>query len=168
MVLLCLPALTVAAEDVPEVTLTQVTAGDAGPLPRPTVDATKAGDASLPFHLALTYRCPAGSQYQQLFVSIADTTRLEPAAAMQPAQTMRLDVPLGQLRWLTERDLSCGTIARQRTADEVGASSTRYFRLHAGTTGFATVLCAGKDGQVASATATTPLDIWLSCPAGSP
>lgn len=157
-------AVPATGADVAQLSLTQLTAVNGRPLPRPTVGVAFAGGSSLTFHLALTYHCPAGQKPGQLFVSIADTGQLVETAGADSPQTIRMDVPVSQLSWLMERDLACDTVAGQRKADEIGTSGIRYYRLQAGTSGSATLLCAGQDGPQASAAASTPLDVWLSCP----
>ena len=161
-------ALAAAAADAPDVGLAQVMAVDDQPVARPIVGATVPDGAELAFHVAVTYRCPAGTQGRQLFVSIADTARLEDVTAAPSPLTLRLDVPVKQLPWLLEPEHSCATVSAQRNPDEVDGSGTRHYRLHAGTAGYATLLCAPQGAPPSGATTAAPLDVWLSCPADSP
>jgi hypothetical protein len=157
------PAVAAAAE----VALSQATESAGQPLARPTVGEGSAPGAALPFHLALTHSCPTGSAASQLFVSIADTARLVDAGPPGTPQLVTLDVPLRQLLWLAQPAAACRTVGAQRQPDETGTEGLRYFRLHAGTAGYATVTCRDGEGNASWATTSAPLDVWLSCPAAS-
>jgi hypothetical protein len=154
-----------SAPSAAELTVTQATEVDGQPLPRPLVGVATAGGPTLPFHVRLEYRCPPGTGRQQLFVSIADTTRLEDATASPSPRVIRIDVPFRELPWLTQPATSCNTVSERRRPDEVDSDGTRFFRMHAGAAGFATLTCWGADGAATEVTSITPLDVWLSCPA---
>lgn len=156
------------ANDRAEIVLTQATASGGEPLPRPVVGVASPGGATLPFHLALDFLCPAGMERQQFFVSIADTSRLQGATGSPSPQVVRIDVPLRQLQWLAQPERACGVVGKQRPPDEVTGEGIRLFRLHAGAAGYATVTCSGESGKTSAATASAPLDVWLSCPAEEP
>lgn len=155
--------LPVAAFGPAEVGLAQAPAAEG--TPRPTVGVGSGALGRLPFHLSLTHSCPAGSARAQLFVAIADSSVLVDAGAAGEPRPVTLEVPLRQLQWLAQPAAACRTVGAQRPPDDVGTDGLRYFRLHAGTTGFATVACSDADGRQATATTSLPLDIWLSCPA---
>lgn len=154
-----------AAADVPQISLSQAIEAAGTALPLPVVSPGFDAGASLPFHMTLTWRCPAGTARQQLFVSVADTVRLDEATASP--HTVRVDVPVRQMEWLLPVQKACATTGSQRPPDQVGENGMRYWRQHAGVAAYATLLCAGKDGAT-GVTTTAPLDVWLSCPAGSP
>ena len=161
-----LPALSPAvAAGVPEVALRQITEADGTPLPRPTVGVTAPGITTLPFPLALNFRCPAGTERQQLFVSIADTTQLEDVSKATSPIVVRLDVPIRELPWLMEPDSGCASVSDKRAPDETDDSGIRFFTLHDRSAGYAMLSCTAKDGKASAATTFVPLDIWLSCPA---
>jgi hypothetical protein len=168
LLLLALAASPAEAGDFAAIAVMQATEVDGTPLERALVGEAAPGAIALPFHLALDFRCPAGTERRQLFVSVADTVRLQEAEGEESAQTLRVEVPLRQLQWLAEPALMCGNVARQRAPDEVGEGGLRYFRLHSGAAAYATVTCRGPGPRVAAATSSAPLDIWLSCPAGGP
>ncbi len=153
-----------AAADRAEIAMTQASEMDGNPVPRAVVGVADPGEPTLPFHVALAYSCPAGTERQELFVSIADTANLQDATAQASPRTLRIDVPLRQLQWLAEPATACDNIGDQRDPDEVDDGGTRYFRIRTGTAGYATVTCRGKS-ETSAATTSAPLDVWLSCPA---
>lgn len=158
-----LAAIPAGASGTTEIALAQATG--TGDPPRPTVGVGSPAGATLSFHVALTHHCPAGPAGTQLFVAIADTARLvEPGPPGVP-QPVTVDVPLRQLQWLAQPAAACRTVGAQRRPDETGGDGLRYFRLHAGTAGYATVTCRDDSGGTSSATTSAPLDVWLSCPA---
>jgi hypothetical protein len=146
------------------VALTQASEVDGTPLVRAIVGVAAPASATLPFHVSLDFRCPAGARREELFVSIADTARVQDATGSPSPRTLRVDVPLKQMQWLAQPERSCASIGGQRPPDEIGEDGTRFFRLHAGAAAYATVTCSDAD-SVTTATSTTPLDVWLSCPA---
>lgn len=149
----------------PEVALRQATEADGSALPRPTVGIAAPDITTLPFHLALSFRCPAGTERQQLFVSIADTSHLEDVSNTPSPLIVRVDVPMRQLQWLMQPDAECASVGDKRAPDEADDSGTRYFRLQASAASYAMLTCTGKDGKASAATMLVPLDVWLSCPA---
>lgn len=158
-----------ALADAPDVTLTQALETADVALPRPTIGVAAPGQDSLAFHLTLDFRCPAGTPRTELLVTVADTVAAAEVPAGASPHTLRVDVPLKQLEWLVRPEQICRGVQRQRRPDEIGSSGVHYFRLHAGTTAYATLLCAGAGDAASGATTSTPLDVWLSCPAaGSP
>jgi len=161
-----LAAAPAPGAELPRVLATQALEANGQPLPRPVIGvAAGAAAPVLPFHVALNYRCPAASDRPQVFVSIADSWRLQDASELPPPLVIRVDVPIRQVQWLMEPDAGCDGIDGKRTPDETDAEGVRYYRLAAYVTGFATVTCVAKDGSLSAATATAPLDVWLSCPA---
>ena len=121
-----LPALSPAvAAGVPEVALRQAAEADGSALPRPTVGVAAPDITALPFHLALNFRCPAGSGRQQLFVSIADTAHLEDVSKAPSPLVVQLDVPMRELPWLAEPDSGCATVSDKRAPDETAALARR-------------------------------------------
>lgn len=135
-------------------------------LPRPIIGIAAQPGPALPFFVSLEYRCPAGMGRQQLFVSIADTARVEEIPVGQPSPvTLRLDVPFAQLQWLEQPEAACAAAEEHRPPDDADDRGIRYFRLHPGTTGAVTLTCRADDGREVVANAATPLDVWLSCPA---
>lgn len=151
-----------------DISLVQATVAGDAPLPRPTVGAGEPARATLPFRLALTHRCPTGTTQTELFVSIADTARLVEAGPPGEPQVVTVDVPMRQLQWLAQPSATCRTISERRRPDELGERGLEYFRLHAGTAGYATVTCRDDKGQPSSATTSAPLDVWLGCATADP
>jgi hypothetical protein len=164
--LLALAAGPVGAGEFAAIAVMQATEVDGTPLERALVGAGAPVGALLPFHVALDFSCPAGTERRQLFVSVADTVRMQDAAEEASSQMLRVEVPLRQLQWLAEPARLCGSVAPQRPPDEFGDGGLRYFRLHSGAAAYATVTCRGPGPRVAAATSSAPLDVWLSCPAG--
>jgi hypothetical protein len=115
--------------------------------------------------VALTYSCPAGTERRQLFVSIADTWRLEDATQIPSPVIMRIDVPIRQLQWLTPPQAQCRHIAAARAPDAMDDAGNRYFRLQAEAAGYAMLSCMGAGGRTSAADSAATLDVWLSCPA---
>ena len=164
--LLCLPLKNAAgAGELPAVRITQTSESDGGLLPRPIVGVASGNAASVPFQVTVTWRCPAGTKRQQLFVTAADAWRIDDVREVPSPQTLQLDVPLRQMQWLTQTESACGNLADQRPPDETDASGIHYFRLAPGAAAYATVSCAPESGKPTMATSSTPLDVWLSCPA---
>lgn len=95
-------------------------------------------------------------EHQQLFVSIADTSRLQDATGIPSPVVMRIDVPLRQLQWLMQPAQTCSAVGEQRHPDEVDGEGSRLFRLHAGAAGYATLTCGGDGGNTAAATVAAP------------
>ena len=145
--------------------MTQPTEADGAELPRPVIGAAAPGITTLPFHVALSYRCPAASDRPQVFVSIADSWRLQDASELPSPLVMRVDVPIRQVQWLMQPEAECANAEGKRKPDETDSGGLRYYRLPAHVAGFATLTCVAKDGSLAAVTSTTPLDVWLSCPA---
>ena len=154
----------IAHADPARVALTQATEADGEPLPRPTIGPAVENATTLPFHVAVDFRCPAGTQRQLLFLSIANTTRLEDVTGSQPPLVERLDVPLRQVDWLTEPPNSCEALHDGRRPDEIAEDGTRYYRLTARADGFATLTCEAEGGKQSAMTSSAPLDVWLACP----
>jgi hypothetical protein len=146
-----------------DIALVQATGSAEEPLPRPTIGAGAPATPALPFRVALTHRCPAGTASTELFVSIADTARLVEAGPPGEPQVVTVEVPLRQLQWLDQPAATCNTVSARRRPDEVGQDGLEYFRLHAGTAGYATVTCRDEKGAPSSATTSAPLDVWLAC-----
>ena len=163
--LLALAGPPAAAAETAQIVMTQASEVDGSPVQRATVGVAAPDAQTLPFYITLTYRCPAGTEREQLFVSIADTAGLQDATGGPSPRTVRVDVPLKQLQWLAEPAKACDSVGDQRPPDEVDDSGTRYFRLHAGAAGYAAVTCRGKGGETSTATSSVSLDAWLSCPA---
>jgi hypothetical protein len=164
LLLLALVFQPVAHADSPRVAMTQATEADGEPLPRPTIGPAVETGPTLPFSVAIDFRCPAGTQRQLLFLSIANTTRLEDVTGSQPPRIERLDVPLRQVEWLTEPANSCAALHDGRRPDEVAGDGTRYYRLAARADGYATLTCEAEGGQQSAMTSSAPLDVWLACP----
>ena len=168
--LLALPAFAdaILPQDVAAITVTQASVLDGNRVPPPLVGVAAPEGATLPFHVTMDFSCPAGTERGKLFVSIADTTRIEDPVIGTSRQTLRLDVPLRQLQWLAEPARYCVNVTEQREPDEVDGSGVRFFRLHAGAAAYATVTCLARQDVLSSATSSAPLDVWLSCPLAAP
>ena len=164
LLLFLLPLATVAYADSAQVALTQATEADGEPLPRPTVGPALEAGPTLPFNVAIDFRCPAGTQRQLLFLSIANTTRLEDATGSQPPRIEQMDVPLRQLQWLTETGKTCAALHDSRRPDELADDGTRYYRMPASADGYATLTCEAEGGKQSTMTSSAPLDVWLACP----
>jgi hypothetical protein len=149
--------------ETPEIAITQP--GDADGVPRPAIGVASPDATALTFHVGLIHGCPADTERRRLFVSIADTWRLEDATKTPSPTVMRIDVPVRQMPWLVQSQAQCQGARATSVPDEVTDAGIRYFRLRGEVTGYATLTCTGKDRRSAAATSVTTLDVWLSCPA---
>jgi hypothetical protein len=149
-----------AEDDLAEVSISQPVSDT---LPRPTVGVAAAGGPTLAFFLSLEYRCPVGSNQRNLFLSIADTMQAIDIPAGQPSPvTVRVEVAMQQLPWLQRPDLACARVDRR--PDETGSGDIAYYRLRAEASGYVMLTCRNDANRESLAEATTPLDVWLSCP----
>jgi len=148
--------------------MTQPGAAGGSTLEQPLLGVASPDVATLPFDVELTYSCPADTARGQLFVSVADSWRLEEAPAASSPLMMRIDVPIRQLQWLRQPEAVCRDVTERREPDEVDDRGIRYFRLRAEASGHAMLSCTGKDGRISAASSAATLDVWLSCPATEP
>lgn len=156
--------MTVRA-DLTAVSLKQVTGTPGEGSTDAVIGVAFPGGNSLGFELEMDYRCPSGTEGQQLFVSIADSMKTEAAPAGALPRTVRMDVPLKQLEWLMEPGKSCRSLNPGRAPDWVDDRGIRYFRMPAAAMAYATLLCTRATAPAEGATTTQALDAWLSCPA---
>lgn len=126
----------------------------------PLVGPGGAADATVPFRIGLDYRCAEAGSKRQVLLSVADTVQLTDASTLASPQTLQIDVPLAQLRWL-QPGKAC--MDRQNAEAYWAGDGVRYFRLRTGATAFATLTCMDETGSADMAIATAPLDVWLGC-----
>jgi hypothetical protein len=148
-----------------QISMTQAGGSDGSVQQSPLLGIASADTGTLAFDVALAYSCPGDTERRQLFVSIADTWRLEDATQIPSPVIMRIDVPIRQLQWLTPREAQCRHVAATRAPDAVDDAGNRYFRLRAEAAGYAMLSCMGAGGRTSAAEAAATLDVWLNCPA---
>jgi hypothetical protein len=132
--------------------------------PSPPLISAAAPSASVPFHLAVGYRCPAEMKGTSVMISIADTSGIYDLRDSPAGKVIQVEVPLRQLQWFLPPDQNCVTLAGQRAPDTLDENGMPLFRVGAGSVGYATLTCQGAKGETATATIGTGLDVWLSCP----
>ena len=156
-----------AAGEAPHLAVTQripdAAAVGAGMPPQPLAEGPPKPAETLGFSLGVKYSCGMPTTRRRVFVTVADTVReLDVTKAPSP-MALRMDVPWAQLAWLDARAACQDRTKRPPQATD--ADGARYFLLRDQAIGFVTLSCTAKGGATTMANATTPLDVWLRCPA---
>ncbi len=111
------------------------------------------------FELLAEFDCGAAAEPERLFVAIADTAVILPAASLASPQPVRLRVPRGQLRQITATSACPGTRPDRPTP---GA-----YLLQDAVAGQGTLVCRGAEGRLVAHRAAAPLSVLVECGAES-
>ena len=107
------------------------------------------------FELLAEFDCGAAADPERLFVAIADTSVILPAASLASPQPVRLRVPRGQLRQITATSACPATRADRPTPSA--------YLLRDAVAGQGTLVCRDAGGRLEAYRAAAPLSVLVEC-----